>query len=325
MATEPQSIFVFAGLTNLASERVGARALQTSDDFFAEKENLTKAELPVFIDDEYTDRGKWMDGWESRRKREEGYDWCILRLGIPGIVQGLDVDTTHFKGNNPAFASVDATRLEPGRDPDASTTWTEILPKRPTRPSSRNIFGVVQQGEWTHVRLNIFPDGGVARFRVFGTVIPRKVQGEMDLVALENGGQALAASDMFFSDMSNLIMPGRGRNMGDGWETKRRRGEGHDWVLLKLGAPGVIQKLLLDTAHFKGNFPHAFSVEICHCQDSELDLFGMKGWQEILPRSVLKADAEHSFSVKAPSATHLRLRIYPDGGVSRLRAFGVAD
>lgn len=325
MSTEPQNVYTFSGLTNLASEKVGAKVLFANDEFFAEKENLIKVAAPVFIDDKYTDRGKWMDGWESRRKREPGYDHCILRLGMPGIVRGLDIDTAHFRGNNPAFASVDACRCADGKDPDFSTRWTMILPKRPTRPNSRNIFSVVEQAEWTHVRLNIFPDGGVARFRVFGTVTPRQVSGAMDLLAVENGGQALAASDMFFSDMSNLIMPGRGVNMGDGWETKRRRGEGHDWVLLKLGTTGRIERLLVDTAHFKGNFPHECSVEICHRPDADVDLFGMDGWSEVLPRTRLQADHEHNFPVKTDLASHLRLRIYPDGGVSRLRAFGTAD
>src|SRR6516162_8241081 len=219
-------------LIDLASTRLGARAIAASDEFFAEKENLLKPEPAIWIPDKYTDRGKWMDGWESRRRRVPGNDWCVIQLGLRGIIRKVDIDTNHFLGNHPPVASIDAIVIGdrfPRKIEEADElTWTPILAKSPLEPGSQNLFDIANDQPWTHVRLNIFPDGGVARFRVYGVVTPdwSKVKaGEViDLAAVENGGVPLACSDMFFSAMHNLIMPDRAESMGDGWETKRRRG-----------------------------------------------------------------------------------------------------
>lgn len=312
---------------DLLNEKYGGQALYTSDDFFAEKDNLVKNTQPIFIEDKYTDRGKWMDGWESRRRRDGGYDWCVLRLGLPGVIKAVDVDTTHFRGNAPASIKIEA--CVSADDPNDDTEWTEILPEIAVEPNSSNVFEVLNQDHWTHLRLNIYPDGGVARLRVYGQPYvdwSRFLPGELiDLSSTINGGQALECSDMFFSSMHNLLAPGRGKNMGDGWETKRRRGPGYDWVVIQLGHKGCIKKLKIDTNHFKGNYPDRFSLEAC-VSDTQEFYHTNAEWKCILPETKLYAHREHLFQDelldKDTEFTHVRLNIYPDGGVSRMRIYG---
>ena len=325
----------FSGYIDLASARLGGRSLIANDEFFAEKENLVKPGRATFDPDRYTDHGKWMDGWETRRRRTPGHDWCILRLGLPGEIHGFDIDTQHFLGNNPAYASVDACEAPDGVKPEAlaqdAKRWTEILPRSPLRPGSQNLFAAVAGERSTHVRLNIFPDGGVARFRVYGRVAPDRAalakQGELDLAAVENGGLVVAASDMFFGSKENLIMPGLAATMGDGWETRRRRGPGYDWAVVALGLPGRITRAVVSTRHFKGNYPDRCSIDACSAPDAAVDSLNAAAlpWREILPSTPLAADTEREFSselAEAGPCTHVRLNIYPDGGVSRLRVFG---
>ncbi len=320
-------------MVDLASVRLGGKALKASDEFFAEKENLLKEDRGIYITDKYTDRGKWMDGWESRRKREPGHDWCIVRLGLPGVVQGVDIDTNHFLGNPPAYASVDACKISEDIDENAlegQVKWREILPRCPLAPGSQNLFGIASDRTWTHIRLNIYPDGGVARFRVYGNVTPRvpvSSLGEVDLVAMANGGRAVACSDMFFSPMSNLILPDRAANMGQGWESRRRRGPGNDWVILRTARPGYIKRIEVDTNHFKGNYPDYCTIDACYAPDIYIDALNWPdiSWDRILNEQKLKAHEQHFFDEELLSEgpyTHVRLNIYPDGGVSRLRVYG---
>jgi len=326
-----------SGLVDLASERLGGRALAASDEFFAPKENLLKPGRGVFVPDKYTDRGKWMDGWESRRKRGPGHDWCVIRLGFAGVVRGVDVDTNHFLGNHPPFASLEAALL-PGAVSaedalDEAVVWTELVPCSPLRPGAQNLFAAVREGVWTHVRLNIFPDGGVARLRVYGTVAPdwsaMPEGGLVDLAALKHGGVAVLCSDMFFSDMNNLIMPGPPTDMGDGWETRRRRGTGNDWIVVRLGAPGRVARVLVDTTHFKGNYPDECSLEGVYLPDAGPEVFLRDDldWRPVLPKTKLRPDTVHAFEDLPESdvCTHVRLNIFPDGGVARLRVFGRRD
>lgn len=314
---------------NLADMRVGTQVLYATDDFFAEKENLIKPGRGIFIPDKYTDRGKWMDGWESRRKRTPGNDHCVLRLGLPGRIRAVDIDTNHFLGNHPPYAAVEACELGSG-DPDARTAWQEILPKSPLKPGSQNLYEVASEKRWTHVRLQIYPDGGVARFRVYGDVSvdwKKFADGKkLDLAAIENGGKVLVCNDMFFSSKDNLIMPGRGVNMGDGWETKRKREPGFDWCVLALGHRGRIEKIEVDTAHFKGNYPDRCSIEALNgtteavIRDPEA-----AEWKILLPEMKLEADHQHYFTNELKDVgpvTHVKLNIFPDGGVSRLRCWG---
>jgi allantoicase len=331
----------FTELVDLAGERLGGAVLLASDEFFAPKENLLKASEPIFIEGKYTDLGKWMDGWESRRRRTPGYDWCVIRLGLAGRIHGVIVDTSHFKGNFPESCSLEACAVEghqgtAERLADPSNVWTEILPVSKLQGDSLNPFPVRDAGRFTHLRFKIYPDGGVARLRVYGEVMPdwrRLAQrgGELDLAAVEHGGLVLACSDMFFGHRHNLIMPGRALNMSDGWETRRRRGPGHDWVVIRLGTRGRVRRLEIDTSHFKGNFPESCSLEGSDAPGGRpLDApdISTLDWKEVLPRSTLQAHTRHFFEEELKSAghlTHLRFNIYPDGGVARLRAMGTIE
>ncbi len=330
----------FTELIDLASERLGGAVLYANDDFFAPKENLLKPGAPVWREGEYTDRGKWMDGWESRRQRTPGFDWCVIRLGLAGRVRGVVVDTAHFKGNYPEQCSLDACAVDgqPGVEQllDDATAWTEILPVSQLRGDSQNPFAVGHEGRFTHLRFKIYPDGGVARLRVYGEVVPDWARltrrgGELDLAAAEHGGLVLACSDMFFGHRHNLIMPGRAADMSDGWETKRRRGPGHDWAVVKLGARArKIRRVEVDTSHFKGNYPDTCSLEACELPNDaagEVD-WASCAWREVVPRTKLEAHTRHQFEdeiADAGAATHLRFQIHPDGGVSRLRVFCEMD
>ena len=329
---------VFAGLTDLAAEKLGGKALIASDEFFAPKENLLKEGRGIFIPDKFTDNGKWMDGWESRRKRVSGRDWCIIKLGIKGKIKGVDMDTNHFLGNHPPYASIEASMVieEPDTDEFLSKNiqWAEILSKSPLNPGSQNLFSINSMDSFTHVRLNIYPDGGVARFRVYGEVIPEwktnKTEDMIDLAALINGGKVLICNNMFFGSKDNLIFPGRSKNMGDGWETKRKRIPGYDWAILKLATPGEIKKIVVDTNFFKGNYPDSCSIEGCfkpYAEDDSLILPEIK-WKEILTKTKLRGNFENTFEnevKKVGTVSHVRLNIFPDGGVSRLRLFGIPD
>jgi allantoicase len=244
-----------------------------------------------------------------------------VKLGMRGVIRGVNVDTSHFTGNYPSHCSIEAM--------DGKQTWSELLSQSPLRGNADNFFAIQDERPWTHVRLNIFPDGGVARLRVYGEVLVdwkklARSRAAVDLASIRNGGLVLDASDMHFGARDNMIMPGRANNMGDGWETKRRRGPGYDWAIVRLGAPGLISKIEIDTNHFKGNYPDSASVDGC--------LTGGRGfspaegqWTELLPRAKLRPHRRHFFSKelrKTGPVSHVRLNIYPDGGVSRFRVYG---
>jgi len=313
---------------DLAQPRLGAVVIRASDDFFAAKDRLIRPAEPVFIADKYDDNGKWMDGWESRRRREPGNDYCIVQI-CAGTIHGLDIDTSFFTGNFPPKASIDACCEQD--HPGPNTVWESLLGVVDLKADSHHYFEVEDRRVWTHVRLNIFPDGGVARLRVFGEA-HRDWAGHaedewVDLAAMENSGRALACNDMHFGHMCNLIAPGKAANMGDGWETRRRRVAGHDWVLLKLGHPGSVRKIELDTAWFKGNYPDScalYGAYLSQTGDGEIDI-DAPYWQEILPQMKLGADKLHTFIKNISDAgpvTHVLLKIFPDGGVARLRLLG---
>jgi len=327
----------FTSLADLAASRVGGRAVATNDDFFASKSNLVKAEAAIFMPGRFTARGKWMDGWESRRRRTPGHDWCVVQLGIRGRVRGVDVDTSFFTGNYPSHCSidaVDATRtMTKALAATAGSPWVTILPKSPLRGDAHNYFALAPpdaDSAWTHLRLNIYPDGGVARLRAYGDAVidwdrVRSNGRAVDLAAITHGGLVLGASDMHFGAKDNIIMPGRATNMGDGWETRRRRGPGHDWAIIRLGTAGVITRVEIDTNHFKGNYPDSASLEGCLAPGAALGALTSADWREVLPQTKLKAHYRHFFS-RTPRGlgpvSHVRLNIFPDGGISRLRIHG---
>lgn len=314
-------------LTNLADTRIGASIVQCSDDFFAEAKRMLNPEAPIFVEDKFDDHGKWMDGWETRRKRHAGYDWCIVKLGVAGKISGLDIDTTFFTGNYPASASFEACYAPEGQLDQAE--WHSLLPNSVLGSSQHHFFDVSSDQVFTHIRLNIFPDGGVARLRVYGEVqIQLKDSNQtLDLLALENGGRVIAFSDAHYGHPRNLINPGRGINMGDGWETKRRRAPGFDWCVLALGQAGAIEKIEIDTAHFKGNFPAQVSIQAVYVEDAtDPQLIPQSMfWPFLLEAQDMQMDHVHSYIndvLAHEKISHIRVNMIPDGGISRIRLWG---
>lgn len=340
---EKNAISSFEDLVDLANERLGGAAILCSDDFFAGMDNLVKAKDPVFDPDAYGDRGKIMDGWESRRSHRENHasedggeheDFCIVRLGAPGLIRGVIVDTAFFRGNYPSHCAVEGIAVDGYPRPQqiaARTDWVPVLPKVALEGNTRNTFAITDARalatRFTHVRLRIFPDGGVARLRVFGEPLPDWRQhggldGIFDLASAEVGGLVVACSDMFFGSRHNLLFPGNSSGMHDGWETRRARRPGSDWAVIRLGARGHAKRIVVDTSHFKGNCPESFSLE----GTSQFE-GAATAWMELFPRTELRPHTRHVFHagiVDVP-VTHVRLRVFPDGGVSRFRLFGSVE
>lgn len=326
----------FSDLVDLASEKLGGAVLFANDEFFAPKENLLKQAAAIWIDGKYTERGKWMDGWETMRRRsprlDEEFDWCVVRLGAPGRIRGVTVDTSFFRGNFPSHCSIEVCSVNTDSDVakllGEKTQWAEILSKTALSGDTQNNFEIDYPERVTHVRLKIYPDGGVARLRVFGDVLPdwdslKMRNSEIDLAAVENGGTVPLASDMFFGHRHNLIMPGLARDMSEGWESQRRRGPGNDWCIIKLGTSGRITRVELDTSHFKGNYPESCSIDAWRAEPgASLDSIA---WQELLANTKLQPHTRHTYAHELADlgdVTHARLNIFPDGGVSRLRLYG---
>lgn len=318
-----------AGLINLADASLGAAALWANDEFFAAKDRMLNPAPPVSKPGTYDAHGQWMDGWETRRRREPGHDACVVKLAYRGAIRVLDLDTHFFTGNYPPQASVDATD-----DPDPladGARWTTILAQCALGGDRLNRFTIADARPWRALRLNLYPDGGIARLRAWGVVQADwsgVKDGEVvDLFAIERGGIALVANDQHYGHIRNLNRPGRGVNMGDGWETRRRREPGADWVIVKLGHPGTIREVEVDTAHFRGNFPDRVSLQAALVRDSSVDALpaASEKWPILLPEQKLRADSVHRFArevVALGPVSHVRMTIHPDGGVSRLRLFG---
>ncbi|QFZ73571.1 allantoicase [Streptomyces fagopyri] len=325
--------FPFARDTDLADRRLGAGVVAANDEFFAERENLLGSGRAEFDPEHFGHKGKIMDGWETRRRRgasadhpwptAEDHDWALVRLGAPGVIRGIVVDTAHFRGNHPQAVSVEGVSMPGSPSPRElladEVKWTTLVPRTAVGGHAANGFAVDVEQRFTHLRVNQHPDGGIARLRVHGEVVPDPAWlaalGTFDVVALENGGLAEDASDRFYSPATNTIQPGRSRKMDDGWETRRRRDTGHDWIRYRLVARSEIRALEVDTAYLKGNSAGWASVSVRDGEDGE--------WREIVPRTRLQPDTNHRFALTAPAVgTHARVDIFPDGGISRLRLFG---
>jgi allantoicase len=319
------------GAINLASATLGAEAVFANDEFFAPRHRMIQDSAPIFIPDKYDDHGKWMDGWETRRRRDGGtHDYCIVKLGAKGLITAVDIDTRHFTGNFPPQASVEAARCD--GPPDENTVWIEIVPRVDIDPDYHNLHAVHSGDIFNYIRLNIFPDGGVARLRVYGFPVAdwdeNDTETRHELSSAVYGGRVLGYSDAHYGDPWVILAPKRGVNMGDGWETRRRRGPGHDWIVIALGAPGIVDRVAVDTAHFKGNYPARCSVQAAYCvgmEDADI-IAAAESWDEMLAPQKLEMDRMHLFEggmIECPSpVSHVRLNIYPDGGVSRFRVFG---
>lgn len=312
----------FRDRPDLASRRLGGGVPWASDELFAERENLIKPGAAVFETTTFGHKGKVYDGWETRRRREPGNDHAVVRLGAPGVIAGVVIDTSWFVGNYPPHASVEATSVEGYPCPGELDTagWQTIVHRAPLRGDAINPFPVTDAHRFTHVRLSIYPDGGVARFRVHGDVVPdpRLLPAAFDLAALENGGTIADCSNMFYSSPVNLIMPGRARTMADGWENARRRDDGNDYVTFALPAPAVPSVAELDTSYFVGNAPGWVSLQGMTDDDAG-------EWVELLARTRLQPDTPHRFRLRSECAvTRVRMDVFPDGGLARVRLHGSA-
>lgn len=313
----------FTSLPDLAVRTLGGSVIAASDESFAEKENLLNPWAPAFNPETFGPKGQLYDGWETARRRAPGHDWALVRLGLPGIVRGILIDTAWFKGNYPPHASVDACAVD-GYPSDLSDAgWVEIVPKSPLEGDTAHSFPVNDERLFTHVRLNMFPDGGIARLRVHGDVVPdpRLLAGlTVDLAALENGARVVACSDMFYSAPDNMLFPGLARNQAEGWETARRRDDGNDWAVIRLAAPGTIRLAEIDTANLKFNAPARAALHGLDARTSAMD--DPSAWRPLLPQTSLLPDTRHRFRLTTSEVTHVRLDIYPDGGMARLRLHG---
>ncbi|GAB3266081.1 allantoicase [Kineosporia babensis] len=305
-------------LTDLASSAVGGRVVYANDQLFADRRNLIRPEPSAHEVHTFGPDGKIYDGWETRRRRDAGHDYAIVRLGLPGVVQSVVIDTAHFKGNYPPFASIEATASEghPVAQDLPESAWTTILPKVELKGHTANVFEVTSEHRWTHVRLSIYPDGGVARLRVQGLPVadPRQLTGTIDLAALENGGAVVGVSDMFYSSAAKLILPGNPLTTEGGWENARRRDDGNDYVVFALAGAASLRRAVIDTSHFLGNAP------------GELRLLGSvpgsQDWLELLPRQPVRPDSVHRLRVARDVVDQVRMDVYPDGGMSRVRLLG---
>ncbi|MDI3422677.1 allantoicase [Streptomyces luteolus] len=325
--------FAFTQLTDLADRRFGAAVVAANDEFFAERENLLTPERAEFDPHAFAHKGKVMDGWETRRRRggsaqtphpdADDHDWALVRLGAPGIIRGIIVDTAHFRANYPQQISVQGACVEgivsPERLLSDEVKWEEIIPRTEVRGHAANGFEVSVERRFTHLRLNQHPDGGVARLRVHGEVVPDpywlELLGTIDLACVLNGGTVQDASDGFYSSPGNTILPDLSRKMDDGWETRRRRDQGNDWIAYRLAAQGEIRAVEIDTAYLKGNAAGWIALSACDGEDGQ--------WTEIVPRTQLEPDTLHRIPLAAPAlATHVRLDVFPDGGISRLHLHG---
>ncbi|GHF26021.1 putative allantoicase [Streptomyces mashuensis] len=331
----------FAHLPDLADRRAGGTVLAANDDFFADRENLLDPRPARFDPDRFGPKGKVMDGWETRRRRgpaadsphpaDDDHDWALVRLGVPGVIRGVVVDTAHFRGNHPDSISIEATCTPgtpgPGELLSDAVQWTLLVPRSPVGGHAANAFAVHDDRRHTHLRLRQYPDGGIARLRVHGEPLPDTgwltALGTFDLAALENGGRVEDASDLFFSPPLNSIRPGRSRRMDEGWETRRRRDKGHDWVRYRLTGQAVLRAVEIDTGCYRGNAAGWASLSVLDATTGADPAGPAAGWTEALPRTPLQPDTVHRFVLPAtPTATHVRIDIHPDGGIARLRVHG---
>ena len=316
---------------NLASPRLGAKVLFATDDFFADKSRMIADSIPSFDPDKYDNNGKYMDGWESKRRRHGGHDFVIIKLGTKGRIHGVDIDTSFFTGNFPPAASLEGCNS--ASDPDENSQWLEILPAVSLSASAHHFHEISSDEAWTHLRLHIYPDGGVARLRVYGEPVPdwqgkdKKTLVELSLA--NNGGRIVAYNNAHYGSVWTMLTLGRGINMGDGWETRRRREPGNDWIIVKLGGAGVVEKIEVDTCHYKGNYPDRCSVQAAMVESStdQSIITEAMFWPHLMDEQKLNMDQIHVFvgsSIIHPRGpvNFVRLNIFPDGGVSRLRIFG---
>ena len=320
------------GLIDLAQSRLGSKIVFKTNEFFAPAKRIINPWPPVFKEGVFDKHGKWMDGWETKRKRGKGYDYLILKLGRPGRISKIDIDTSYFSGNHPTKVSLHAC-VSKKKLPNKNSKWTTILKKKPTKANSHHFFNIKNKSIFTHIKLNIFPDGGVARIRIYGSMeILKNFTGKvLNLTSVLNGATPIACNNEHFGRAENILAPGMGKNMGDGWETRRSRGKNFDWLIIKCAVAGKINKIQIDTHHFKGNYPDKCSIQAAFIDkkiSSRAIVNNSKKWKLLLNKVKLYAHKKHNFKnnlMKSKKINYIKINIFPDGGISRIRVFGKTE
>ena len=321
--------FINGKMINLAEPRLGSKVIFKTDDFFASAKRIINPDPPIFKEGLFDAHGKWMDGWETRRRRRKGFDYLIVKLGKAGKIFNVDIDTSHFNGNQPTHASLVACYSN--KKINKKTRWIKILDKKKLGPNKNHNFKIKNKLVFNHVKLNIFPDGGVARLRIYGEVEIKKINFGNKLINLTsvlNGASIVGCNNEHFGKAENILAPGKGKNMGDGWETRRSRGKNFDWLIIKLGRSGTLDKVEIDTHHFKGNYPDTCSLQAAYIPKKISNYSVVKKstkWKSILNKVKLSANKKHNFNnkmMRKKKINFIRINIYPDGGISRIRAFG---
>ena len=317
-------------LIDLAQPRLGTKVIFKTDDFFASANRIINPLPAIFKDGLFDKNGKWMDGWESRRKRTKGHDYIILKLGKPGSIKKVDIDTSHFNGNQPAMISIEGTSSSSNKI--SQLKWEPLLSKKKIKANSHHFFTTNSKKKFTHIKFNIFPDGGVARLRLFGSIAKSNKfkNKKTNLASLLDGASVIACNNEHFGKAENVLAPGQGKNMGDGWETRRSRGKNFDWLIIKCATTAKIDKIQIDTHHFKGNYPDQCSIQAAYVNgkaSANTIINKSKNWKLLLNKSKLYAHKKHNFLnklMKKNKVNYLRINIFPDGGISRIRVFGKA-
>jgi len=320
------------GLVDLAQSRLGSKIVYKTDEFFAPAKRIINPWSPVFKEGVFDKHGKRMDGWETRRKRSKGHDYLILKLGKAGRISKVDIDTSYFSGNQPTKVSIEACFSKKNL-PSKNSKWTKILKKKSTKANSHHFFNIKNRSIFTHIKLNIYPDGGVARIRIYGSMQNKKKFGKkiINLTSILNGATPIACNNEHFGRAENILAPGTGKNMGDGWETRRIRGKNFDWLILKCATAGKISKIQIDTHHFKGNYPDKCSLQAAYLNTKISDkaiVNRSRKWKLLLNKVKLYAHKKHNFQnklMKNKKVNYIKINIFPDGGISRIRAFGRAE
>tara|TARA_B100000029_G_scaffold67449_1_gene60114 strand:+ start:42 stop:1013 length:972 start_codon:yes stop_codon:yes gene_type:complete len=316
--------FINGRMINLVEPRLGSKVIFKTDDFFAAASRIINSNPPIFKEGVFDKHGKWMDGWETRRRRKKGFDFLIIKLGRPGKIFNVDIDTTHFSGNQPTYASLEARY-------NKKSAWIKILDKKKLGPNKNHNFKIKNKSVFEYIKLNIYPDGGVARLRAYGQVETKKINFGNKIINLSsmlNGASIVGCNNEHFGKAENILAPGKAKNMGDGWETRRSRGKNFDWLIIKLGRAGIINKIEIDTHHFKGNYPDSCTVQAAYIPKSISNYSIVKKstkWKLMLNKAKLKANKKHTFNnnkMKKTKINFVRINIYPDGGISRIRTFG---
>ena len=317
------------GLIDLAQPRLGSKVIFKTDDFFASANRIINPSPAVFKEGLFDKNGKWMDGWESRRKRTSGHDFLIIKLGKSGSINKVDVDTSHFNGNQPSMISLEGCYSKSKNIKDLK--WKTLIGKKKTKANSHHIFKSSSKSIFTHIKLNIFPDGGVARLRLYGSISKENNKfgnKTINLASLLNGASVIACNNEHFGKAENILAPGKAKNMGDGWETRRRRNKGFDWLILNPINGKKINKIEISTHHFKGNFPSHCSLQAAFVPNKKSSSSIIKSsvkWKFLLNKVNLSANKTHVFKnilMKNDKINFIKINIFPDGGISRFKIFG---